>query len=135
MELKRKLLKLFADLKGILKSNHLIVLGIKYIPLVSTLLLTLHVAFLLMGLYEPITVGLSAVLLVVLMVLLSIRFSFCWLHRAMIIYMAVMTLCICVQKYDGFGTLVTAVRLVLFAIGVGLAALAIFKKCDDECDR
>lgn len=116
-------------------SNRLIVLGIKYIPLLCTVLLVLREGLQLLGYYEPITAALAVILNVVLLILLSVRFSFCNLHKAMIIYMALMTLCICVQKYDVFGKALDIVRLSLFAIGVGLISLAIFKKCNNDCSE
>lgn len=122
-----------AWLKGRIYGNKLLVKGIKYIPIICTFLLSLHVFLLLMDVYEPISVGISAVLMVVLLVLLSIRFGFCKLHKAMIIYMGVMTLCICIQKYDGFGLLLRAVRIVMLVIGVVLLVLSALKCNNDEC--
>lgn len=122
-----------ANIKCLFKGNKLLVYGIKYIPIICTILLTLREALRLLGVYEPITASLAIILNVVLLILLSIRFSFCKLHKAMIIYMALMTLCICIQKYDVFGEAVRFVQLGLFAIGVGLVSLAIFKKCNDDC--
>ena len=125
--------KALAWLKGRIYGNKLIVKGIKYIPIICTFLLSLHVFLLLMDVYEPITVGISAVLMVVLLVLLSIRFGFCKLHKAMIIYMGVLTLCICIQEYEGFGLLLRAVRIVMLVIGVVLLVLSALKCKNDEC--
>lgn len=122
-----------AWLKCRIYGNKLLVKGIKYIPIICTFLLSLHIFLLLMDVYEPITVGISAVLMVVLLILLSIRFGFCKLHKAMIIYMGVMTLCICIQKYEGFGLLLRAVRIVMLVIGVVLLVLSALKCNNDEC--
>ena len=122
-----------AWLKSLTQGNKLIVKGIKYIPIICTFLLSLHVFLQLMDVYEPITVGISAVLMVVLLILLSFRFGFCKLHKAMIIYMGVMTLCICIQEYEGFGLLVRAVRIVMLVIGVVLLVLSALKCKNDEC--
>ena len=122
-----------AWLKGRIYGNKLLVKGIKYIPIICTFLLSLHVFLLLMDVYEPISVGISAVLMVVLLILLSIRFGFCKLHKAMIIYMGVMTLCICIQEYEGFGLLLRAVRIVMLVIGVVLLVLSTLKCKNDEC--
>lgn len=129
----KHLTDILAWLKGFTRGNNLIVKGIKYIPMICTFLLSLHVFLLLMDVYEPVTVGISAVLMVILLILLSIRFGFCKLHKAMIAYMGVMTLCICIQKYDGFGILIRAVRIVMLVIGVVLLVLSALKCKNDEC--
>lgn len=129
----KHLTDILAWLKGFTQGNNLIVKGIKYIPVICTFLLSLHVFLLLMDVYEPVTVGISVVLMVVLLILLSIRFGFCKLHKAMIVYMGVMTLCICIQKYDGFGILLRAVRIVMLVIGVVLLVLSALKCKNDEC--
>lgn len=129
----KHLTDILAWLKGFTQGNNLIVKGIKYIPMICTFLLSLHVFLLLMDVYEPITVGISAVLMVILLILLSIRFGFCKLHKAMIVYMGVTTLCICIQKYDGFGILLRAVRIVMLVIGVVLLVLSALKCKNDEC--
>ena len=129
----KHLTDILAWLKGFTQGNNLIVKGIKYIPVICTFLLSLHVFLLLMDVYEPVTVGISVVLMVVLLILLSFRFGFCKLHKAMIVYMGVMTLCICIQKYDGFGILLRAVRIVMLVIGVVLLVLSALKCKNDEC--
>lgn len=129
----KHLTDILAWLKGFTQGNNLIVKGIKYIPVICTFLLSLHVFLLLMDVYEPVTVGISVVLMVVLLILLSIRFGFCKLHKAMIVYMGVMTLCICIQKYDGFGILLRAIRIVMLVIGVVLLVLSALKCKNDEC--
>lgn len=130
-----KLKGLLDKVSSLLSGNKIVVLGIKYIPIICTILLTLHIGALLVGLHEPVTVAFAAVLMVVLLVLLSIRFSFCRLHKALIIFMATVTLCICIQKYQAFGAVITAARLMMFAIGIGLVVLAICKIVKkDDCD-
>lgn len=126
---------LFSRIKEYLDGNQIIVLGIKYIPVICTALATVHLAFLLMHIYEPYSVSLAVVLMLILLILLSIRFNFCCLHKAMILYMVLMAICICIRKADGFGKLLTVFRLGMFAIGIGLLSLAIFKKCGDDCDK
>lgn len=127
--------ELFARIKGCMNGNRLVVLGIKYIPVICTILLTLHVAMLLMGVYEPFTAGVSVFLILVLLVLLSFRFGFCKLHKAMIIYMVAMTVCVCIQKCDGFGRLLTLFRMIMFGIGCVLVALSFLKGCGNgDCE-
>ena len=127
-ELLAKIKDFFAKAKPSLQMNKAIVLGIRYIPIACVFLLTLHVMLLLFGVYEPISVGISVAL-----ILLSFRFHFCKLHRAMIIYMAIMTLCICIQRANLFGAALTVARVIMLIIGVALIIIAAFKLKDDEC--
>ena len=127
-------IKVFLDwIDTIVGGNKPLVYGIKYIPLACTFLMVIHIALLLLGYYEPITAGLAVFLVLVLLILLSYRFGFCRLHKAMIWYMVAMTACICIQKYDGFGTVLSVVRLIMFGVGCFLIGLACLKGLDDEC--
>lgn len=123
---------MFAKINN-LSGSRVIVYGIKYIPLLCTLLTTIHIGLLVAGKYEPITVGAAAALMLLLLVLLSIRFKFCKLHKAMILYGVGLTACVCIQKLSGFGPFVTAFRVVMMAVGIGLLALALYKWRNDEC--
>lgn len=115
------------NISAILKSNRFVVLGLKYIPVCITLLLTLHVALLLVGVFDPITVVLSAILLAILVLLLSIRFGFCALHKATVVYMLLMTVCIGLQKYDLFGRTLMFFRIAMLIFGAVLIALLVNK--------
>lgn len=133
--LSARMANVLAAIKTKLGGNKLIVYGIKYIPAICTFLLSLHVFLLLMDVYEPITVGLSAVLLIVLLILLSFRLGFCKLHKAMIAYIGIMTLCICIQKFDGFGLLLRGARIIMLVIGSVLLALSAIKFKNDGCGK
>ena len=126
-ELLAKIKDFFAKAKPYLQMNKAIVLGIRYIPIVCVFLLTLHVMLLLFGVHEPISVGISVAL-----ILLSFRFHFCKLHRAMIIYMAIMTLCICIQRANLFGAALTVARVIRLIIGAALIIISAFKLKDAE---
>lgn len=108
-------------------SNKSVVIGIKYIPVIATILITLHIALLLLGIYEPITMSIAVILLLILLVLLSIRFNFCILHKILVIYMALMALCICIEKFHGFGAALLPARLIMFGAGCVLCVLLIIK--------
>lgn len=125
--------KLKVFLSSLRNTNRLIVLGIKYIPVACTILLTLHTLLLILGCNEPITVTLSVALLVLLLVLLSFRFHFCKFHKAMIIYMAVMTLCICLQKYGAFGNILLVARVLMLCVGLVLVVYGVIKIKGDDC--
>ena len=126
-----KLKNLLARISG----NTFVVIGIKYIPLICTVLMTLHVGLLLAGIYEPITVALSAILILTLFILLSLRFNFCLLHKMMIMFLILSAACICLQKYDVFGGILGFVRVLLFGFGCAILGLAFIKWKDDECDK
>ena len=132
-ELLAKIKGFFAKAKPCIPMNKAIALGIRYIPVACVCLLTLHVMLLLFGVHEPISVGISVALILLLLILLSFRFHFCKLHRAMIIYMAIMTLCICIQRANLFGAALTVARVIMLIIGVALIIIAAFKLKDDEC--
>lgn len=126
----------FVKITESISCNRNIICGIKYIPVICALLLTLHVGLLLIGIQEAVTVGVAAVLLVLLLVLLSIKFHFCILHKMLILYMAVCTLCICIQRMNGFEhQILKPVRLVLFALGIALLTWAAIKLKDDDCGK
>lgn len=80
--------------KNIFVKSKAIVFGMKYIPIIATILATIHIGLLLMGHYEPVTISVATVLLLILMILISIRFHFCKLHKAMVVFMALMVACI-----------------------------------------
>ena len=124
---------LIAKIKAWFSGNRPVVCAMKYIPVICTLLLSVHIAFLLVGWNEPVTVIISVALLLVLLVLLSFRFHFCKLHKAMICFMALMTLCILLQKYGVFGYTLIIFRVLMLVIGLVLGILAIIKAKDDEC--
>lgn len=118
------------------KSNSPIVYGIKFIPFICTALMVVHTGLLVLDKYEPVTITIAAILMVVFLVLLSIRFNFCRLHKAMILYIGVMILCVCVQSLDGFGVVLTIARMLMFGFGMGLMMSAFLNKTDNgNCDK
>ena len=113
--------------------NTFVVKGINYVPLLSTILLTIHVGLLLVGIRGIVTEVASILLLVLLTILLSVRFNFCILHKLLILYMTIMTICVCIQRFNGFGVTLTSFRVLVFALGVVLSGLAIYKINEDGC--
>lgn len=126
---------MFAKISSWLHSSKLLVYGIKYIPPISVLLMTIHTALLICGIHEVITIGVSAVLLVCLLILFSIKFRFCALHKALIAYMGVTTLCICLQGEDLLGCMLNPLRLIMLLIGIILSVIAFVKLKDDDCGQ
>lgn len=126
---------LLARIRFALNGNRLLVKAMKYIPVICTGLVTIHIALLLLGFYEPVTISLCVILCVALLILLSVRFRFCKLHLAMVVYMALMTMCVCIQKLNGFGSIITAARLVMLILGMVLFVLAIIKGKSDGCSE
>lgn len=133
--MKEKLKAICVKVKSAFTSGRAVSCGIKYIPVAGTTLLALHTALLILGVHEMLTVCLSVVLLVTFLVLLSVRFQFCALHRALILYMSLLTGCICIQKLCGFGESLMGTRWLMFIVGVLLIALAIYKRNEDECGK
>lgn len=133
--MKEKLKALCAKVKSAFVSGHAISSGIKYIPVIGVILLTIHTALLILDIHEVVTVCLAEVLLILFLILLSTKFQFCALHKALILYMSLMTGCICIQKLCGFGESLMGTRWLMFIVGVLLIALAIYKRNEDECGK
>ena len=110
--------------------NKPVVYGIKFLPAICTALASLHIGLGLMGVDEVISLGIASALLVVLVVLLSIRFKFCALHKAMIVFLCLMVMCVSLHSKGNVGTVLSFVRLLTFILGVCLVAISIMKHKD-----
>lgn len=66
----------------------------------------------------------------VFMLLMSFALGLCRVHRMCIEYSILVTLCIKVNRWLTFGTLVEEVEATLIVLGVIIASLAIAKSCD-----
>lgn len=110
--------------------NKPVVYGIKFLPAICTALASLHIGLGLMGVDEVISLGIASALLVVLVVLLSIRFKFCALHEAMIVFLCLMVMCVSLHSKGNVGTVLSFVRLLTFILGVCLVAISIMKHKD-----
>ncbi len=124
-----------AKVKEAFVSGRAISHGIKFIPFAGVSLLTLHVIFLILGVHEAFTVSVSIVLLVALLILMSVKFHYCALHKSLILYMSLVTGCICIQKVGGFGESLTGTRWVVLIVGVFLIALSFYKCKSDGCGK
>lgn len=101
----------------------------KYLPPIGTLLLTIHIGFLLLGYKIPITQFIidSSFLGGSLLIASSILFDMCKLHKYCIGYIIIVTLLIDLHKIIGFGILLTPLRWVAFIIGIVLVILLLIK--------
>ena len=124
---------IIAKLKTALGGNKIIIYGIKYIPIACTILLTIHMALLLLGLNESITVGAAAILILCLLVLLSFKFNFCLLHKIMIAYIALSTTFICIWRMGGEFLMNTILRIIALIVGVALITMSVKKIKGDDC--
>lgn len=118
----------------------------KHFPVLGELLMMAYVAFLLHGynlmVMENVTRDVFLSMLMCLFVLIngvlmfvSDILGFCWLHRAMFGYMALVGLCICYEQFVGFGDMLTPSRWLILGIGAVLNAYIIthwkkYKECN-----
>lgn len=116
--------------------NRPVVYGIKYLPVICTGLASLHIGLGLMGIRESILLGLAVALLAILVILLSIRFKFCMLHKMMLVFLCLMIACVGIDSKGNIGPVLSWMRLIVFALGVCLVVLSVLKhKGEDECDK
>lgn len=111
-----------------MKKSRLIALYLlQYIPVLSSFLLMLHVGLLLMGfefgvLEAELGFSLMSVMMLVLftfmLMMFSVIFRFCWLHRTFIIYTSVVQFCILIRPTGMFDGWLTGARWAMFIPGV-----------------
>ena len=103
---------------------------VKYLPVLSALVMEIHTVFLLFEVRVPvaeITFG-TSVYGCILMLFTSHGFGFCWLHRQFIFYSWLMTMCIHYQRVTGFGQYHTIAIWIMLIYGLILFALLFRKK-------
>lgn len=115
------------------RSVHLAKLMVQFSPLSSRRRGTddvCHTASLLCGCVWTIAsvIARSALLVFALMVVLSVAFGFCWIHRAFCAYNLLVNACIEYEKLFGFGTLLTPARWFVLALGAVLFFLYFRRK-------
>ena len=110
-------------------SKKLFVTYFKWTPPICTLILTIHVGFLLRGITIPFTECIvdSSIIGGLLMIISSTLFEMCKLHKMGIWYTILVTGCIDFQQWIGFGIMLTPVRLIAFIVGIILIILFILK--------
>ena len=107
----------------------------KYVPFLAAVLLTAHCGFLLAGINLHIVehiMGFS-VSATLMFLCLSYHFRFCPLHKFLIVYDALMQLCICLQEHDVFGGGITIARWVMFIVGLIVCLSAAVKVSVSKC--
>lgn len=112
------------------RSVHLAKLMVQFSPPVGAGLMMCHTASLLCGRVWTIAsvIARSALLVFALMVVLSVAFGFCWIHRAFCGYNLLVNACIEYEKLFGFGMLLTPARWFVLALGAVLFALYFRRK-------
>lgn len=100
------------------------VVFIKYIPVISAMILTLYVSSLI---YSKNTTAKSAVIEntvtmstvpTVGTLIISKNLGFCKLHRCFVVYSYAVTTCIVYEGAIGFGALLTPMRYIMLIIGI-----------------
>lgn len=95
---------------------------LKFLPAVGTVTMTIHIGLLLMGidLYIAEFLAGASVGMTLLLFSLSLEFDFCNLHKVLIVYNALTSLCTFLRRMDVFGPTLTPARWVMFSIGAVL---------------
>jgi len=114
-----------------------LVWAMKYIPVIGTIVYTIHAGLLLMGQNMLLAEFLVIVLNVsVLVWMLSTEFHFCLLHKCLIGYVTLFNVCILLQRLDLFGAFLVPARWIMFVLGIILMIWLFirFKNFkEDEC--
>lgn len=109
------------------------ILFMKGIPFMNFLLMLVHVLLLNLGydfhIFEVVEVCLGFYLIH----LFSESLRFCLIHRLMIYYAYIVTLCIWYQRWFGFGGLRDEAHLSVLMLGIALLVYFLFSKCSNEC--
>lgn len=107
--------------------DKLCIIALKYVPIMGTILMTLHVAALLLG-YKLFIFELSVLTIVTLMVMLwSKVFKFCLIHRLSSLYTITVLWCCYIERYIGFGKHLQILRVIFLYIGIILLILLTIK--------
>lgn len=103
--------------------DKLCIIALKYVPIIGTVLMTLHVATLLLG-YKLFISELSVLTIVTLMIMLwSKVFKFCLIHRLSSLYTISVIWCCYIERYVGFGEYLQILRVIFLYLGVALLIL------------
>lgn len=107
--------------------DKLCIIALKYVPIIGTILMTLHVAALLLG-YKLFIFELSVLTIVTLMVILwSKVFKFCLIHRLSSLYTIAVLWCCYIERYIGFGKYLQILRVIFLYLGIILLILLTIK--------
>lgn len=119
-----------------MKNRRLIVLGIKYIPVIAAMTYALHTGLLLMGVDLYYAEALVHLLVNLLLWHLSKEFGFCILHKHLIAYVILVDMCIVVQRLNLWGSFLVPARIIVFVIGVALGIWVLLKRNGlKDCDN
>ena len=118
-----------------LRSPNSTIWCMKYLPVIGTVIMTVHCGLLLHG------ISLRAVEFLVsfpmssmlMFFLLSKQFHFCILHKCLIGYVSVMEICIFLQYRNVWGPLLIPARWTMFIIGCMLIVCCVAKRWRGNC--
>lgn len=111
--------------------NKTCILTLKYIPIICAFLMLLHVIVLSCGCTYCFA-ELSVLTLVSIMILLwSIIFKFCILHKLASAYTITVLWCCYIQRFIGFGKYLDITRLLFIDLGIILFMLLSIKYVED----
>lgn len=105
------------------------ILAIKYTPAIMASLMIAHTGLLILNIHLPIgdIIAGSAIIPSLLLLFLSNVFSFCWVHKGLILYSLLIDGCINFEKFIGFGKYLYIMRISMFYLGIFILLMAVIK--------
>lgn len=112
-----------------IRATHLHFNIVKFIPVICDAVIVIHIVRLFHGVNSPLTELFAGSSLTALMLYFvsSQIFSFCWLHKLQIGYMAAGSFCIDFERIVGFKTWLVPMRWAMLGLGVIVILLTIVK--------
>ena len=119
----------------------------KYYPVIGSFLMWLYVGLLIFdnhlifehNITSDSFIGIVCILFLMInfvLIFVSDVLKFCWLHRAMFVYMGLVGSCISYEYFIGFGSLLLLSRVIVFIIGIILLLYMIlhWKRFNKSCN-
>ena len=130
------------------KQEYLLTLWMfKYYPVIGSFLMWLYVGLLIFdnhlifehNITSDSFIGIVCILFLMInfvLIFVSDVLKFCWLHRAMFVYMGLVGSCISYEYFIGFGSLLLLSRVIVFIIGIILLLYMIlhWKRFNKSCN-
>ena len=105
------------------------IVAFKYMPVIAVAILVWHVAALLIGnagVFAENTVAMP-VLPAAVALLWSWAFGYCWLHKAMLVYILIVDTCMWYEQVFGFGALLAPMRWTVLLMGIALLVTLVIR--------
>jgi hypothetical protein len=109
---------------------------VKYGIVALTVLCTLHCGLLFAG-YDFLSVHvLLCAFIFTVCICLSQLFNLCWVHKACVVYICAVMMCVIFNRHDVFGNLeinLNAMRVLMCYAGLGIIGLLVWRAREKSC--